>query len=135
MLLASKIAAHKARLLAATADPESAEISHQVAADGGTTVDQRRRPTIADRVRVAMGNDHDVACGKGDRGVTLELRYCASFGDQVVAHETLGAWCQHVRNILHVRYREPPRRGADRVEEDRASDAHRTQGFGQGIHR
>jgi hypothetical protein len=89
--LASEIAADDPSRLASAADPKGAEIAGEEAADCGPAVDQLRRSSIGDRVRVPVRNDGDVAGRQGNLRLAPHPDKRPSLGDQMVADKPLGA--------------------------------------------
>jgi hypothetical protein len=120
MPLATEIATDELRDLAPAAQLHRVQMAREVFAKQRLAVDQGPRRAVAHRVGVAVRNDYDIARNKGHGGGALEPGQCRSFGDQMIADQTFGSRSQHMRNALHVRHRESPRRGAYGVEEDGA---------------
>src|SRR5262245_30980164 len=89
MALAPEIAADEARRLASTVDSKGAESTGEEAAKGGAAVDQPRRSSVRDGVRVPVRKDGDIAHRQGNLRRVVQPDKRLSLHDQMVADKPL----------------------------------------------
>jgi hypothetical protein len=127
--IAREEAAYEARLLAAAAPTPDLQAACQQVGQGLRRVDRGAGRSVAQQMRVAVREGHDVSGPECQCRTTGHLHVRASLGHQVIDDDLFGTGGEQRKHDARRRRAHAPRRREFGVEEHRAAQAHTLQHF------